>query len=157
MLTGVLMLYVSPQWYLPQASYKLYDNQPQCVWFSHRTRHFQQCVLLSCCRHIVSLDTMGGKPICVNKFLIQVCSCHICHRHVLLVCSWLTDHALLLTFPWHNFLQENISCSRPLIKKTPCPVCIGEAYYSDVLMIWIEKPSSWSFLQISQIIIIASK
>ena len=45
------------------SSYELYDNQPQCVWFSHGTRHF---VLLF---HIVLWETLRE-----NQSLIQISS-----------------------------------------------------------------------------------
>jgi len=68
------------------------------------------------------------------------------------ICTAPIDHTLLLTFPGHEISskKDTISCGQPLIKRAPCPACIGETCYSGVSMIWIEKPSPWSFLQIPQ-------
>jgi len=67
------MMHVSSQRSFPHASYELYINQPQCVWVSHGTQYFQQCVLLSCCHHI-DIGHSEGKPISVNKSLMQISS-----------------------------------------------------------------------------------
>jgi len=47
-------------------------------------------------------------------------------------------------------LRKTISCDRFPTKRAPCPICIWEACFSGVSMIWIEKPSPSSFLQIPQ-------
>ena len=120
LLTDVLMIHASSQRSYPQAFYELYDNQLQCVRFSHGTRHFQQCVLLSCYHHIVSWHS-GGKPISINKFLIQISS------NVTFAIAQYSDSALdrekplcFLLFHYTRFPQrKTISCGRPRIKRAP--------------------------------------
>ena len=94
----------------------------------------------------------GGKPISVNKSLIQI------SFTVTFVSAMYSNSALyretalcFLFFMIQNFLQErhNIMWLTPC-RRTPYPVCIKKACYSVMSMIWIEKPSPWSFLQIPQ-------